>query len=240
MQNEKFKDAKLYIILLQAATVLIILCCVFIIKQLDINLFNELKVWFQENFQVHTSVNEVLDDSHENIQSENFVLPENNEEFKERDEVVITNAVNLEKVKNISSFKLKTKNSLCVPVKKGFITSDFGGRPDPFTGTEDTHKGLDIAANTGDNIFSVCDGVVSEVGYDEYGYGKYIIIEHSKGFKTLYAHCNKIIAKEGESVKAGDVIAQVGSTGRSTGSHLHFEMRINDIAIDPKNFLGEL
>lgn len=240
MQKEKFKDAKLYIILLQAAAVLVILCCVFIIKQLDINLFNELKSWFMDNFQMDTSVEEVLDDTHESTETENFVLPENSEEYNEHNEVVITNAVNLEQVKNISGLGLKTKNSLCMPVNNGFITSKFGGRPDPFTGESDSHKGLDIAANAGENIFSACEGIVSEVGYDENGYGKYIIITHSEGFKTLYAHCSKIIAKEGKSVKSGDIIAKVGSTGRSTGSHLHFEMRINDVPINPEIYLGEL
>lgn len=240
MHTDKITDAKLYIILLQAAAVLIILCSVFIVKQLDINLFNELKLWFKDNFQANTDINQVLDDQCESTESGNFVLPENSEEYKENDEVVITNTVNLEQVKSIADTDYKTKNTLNVPVKNGFITSKFGGRPDPFTGEDATHKGLDIAANTGENIFSACDGIVSEVGYDETGYGKYIIISHSKDFKTLYAHCSQIILEEGKEVKSGDIIAKVGSTGKSTGSHLHFEMRVNNIAIDPQIFLGEI
>lgn len=120
----------------------------------------------------------------------------------------------------------------------GRVSSTFGGRRDPFQSKTRFHEGLDIAAPYGQNIKASASGVVSFSGWQS-GYGYVIIINHGHGMSTLYGHTSKLLAKVGQTVKKGDVIARVGSSGRSTGSHLHFEIRINDNPIDPKKYLDK-
>lgn len=120
------------------------------------------------------------------------------------------------------------------------VSSPFGPRVDPLDGKQDVfHGGLDIASTTIDrtNIYSVLPGTVSFVGNSATGYGNYIIINHGE-FETLYSHMAELpTLKVGAVVQAGDKLGQVGSTGRSTGPHLHFEVVVNDVKVDPKPFL---
>ncbi len=99
------------------------------------------------------------------------------------------------------------------------------------------HKGLDIASKTGTPIYAVQSGTVITASY-EAGYGYYITVQHSNGYKTFYAHCDKLLASVGETVSQGQVIALVGNTGRSTGSHLHFEIEKDGVKLNPAAFLG--
>ena len=122
--------------------------------------------------------------------------------------------------------------ALQFPVE-GYVSSAFGDRADPFTGHPAVHNGLDIAAVSGTPIYAAAGGKVIQASDKHNGYGKCVIIEHSSGFKTLYGHCSKLLVKEGTYVLAGQKIAEVGSTGRSTGPHLHFTIFINDTAVDP-------
>ncbi len=124
------------------------------------------------------------------------------------------------------------------PVKDGWYTSKFGLRSDPFTGASVMHSGLDIAAAPGTPVYAPANGVVSYVGYES-GYGNLISIDHGYGVKTRYAHNSEVYVKYGQKVKRGDKIAGVGSTGRSSGSHLHYEVRVNGVAVDPKNYIIE-
>lgn len=126
----------------------------------------------------------------------------------------------------------KKQSNMASPLTDGVYTSYFGERTDPIEGDEDYHKGIDIAADEGEPIMAVFDGVVASVGEDERS-GKYVFLEHGKGVVTLYCHCSEITVKEDEKVKQGDVIALVGSTGYSTGPHLHFEVRMNGESVDP-------
>ena len=115
------------------------------------------------------------------------------------------------------------------------ISSLFGNRADPFTGRRDNHTGTDIPAPGGTPIYAAKDGVVTTVNANRYAssYGYYCIISHGSGYATLYAHQNQVpIVKEGQTVKKGQVIGYVGSTGRSTGNHLHFELRVNGVRND--------
>lgn len=118
----------------------------------------------------------------------------------------------------------------------GTITSYFGPRPDPFTGVWRNHSGMDIAARTGTPILAAEDGVVIYSGWID-GYGYTIIIDHGGGLSTLYAHASKLIAQAGQSVSRGDTVALVGSTGYSTGPHLHFEVRLNGTRVEPLDYL---
>ncbi len=122
--------------------------------------------------------------------------------------------------------------TLLLPVE-GYLTSDYGDRKDPFTGEPAFHRGMDIAATKGTPIIAAASGKVIQSSDKNNGYGKCVIIEHSSGFRTLYGHCSSLDVKVGEYVKAGQVIAKVGSTGRSTGPHLHFSVLINGKYVDP-------
>ncbi len=116
------------------------------------------------------------------------------------------------------------------------ITSNFGGRADPITGVWSSHGGTDIAAPYGTPIVAANSGVVIFAGW-HYSYGNYVIIDHGGGIATLYAHCSKLLVTNGQAVSKGDRVALVGSTGYSTGNHLHFEVRINGVRTDAMKYL---
>jgi murein DD-endopeptidase MepM/ murein hydrolase activator NlpD len=119
----------------------------------------------------------------------------------------------------------------------GRITSLFGQRRDPIHGQERHHNGMDIAAPEGSPIQSIRPGVVTFAG-DMGTYGKVVVVDHGEGLETRYAHCSELLVEEGEKVRPGNVIAKVGSTGRSTGPHLHFEARKGDQPLDPRTLFG--
>lgn len=118
----------------------------------------------------------------------------------------------------------------------GVVTSGFGWRRSPFSGRRSMHRGVDIAARPGTDILAVADGEVSFAGRRG-GYGNLVQIKHSSTMETRYAHNQVNLVREGERVRKGQVIARVGSTGRSTGPHLHFEVRRNGEALDPMGYL---
>jgi murein DD-endopeptidase MepM/ murein hydrolase activator NlpD len=105
-----------------------------------------------------------------------------------------------------------------------------------FTGLY-SHNALDIAADGGSSITADADGTVIKAVYSTSGYGNYLLLDHGSGVTTLYAHCQELLVAMNDTVKAGDVIARVGSTGNSTGNHCHFEVRINNTQTDPQRFM---
>lgn len=119
---------------------------------------------------------------------------------------------------------------------RGWITSGFGKRISPFTGTWKMHDGLDVATRLGRPIVAPADGRVTYVGV-EAGYGKLLVIDHGYGVVTRYGHNSKIFVKVGEKVKRGQKIAAVGNTGRSTGPHMHYEVRVNGVPVNPRNYI---
>ena len=123
------------------------------------------------------------------------------------------------------------------PVANGFISSYFGERSDPFDGREAFHKGVDFAATQGSNVTAVAAGVVTWAG-ERLGYGKLIEINHGDGFVTRYAHNERTLVTVGQTVKRGEPVALMGSTGRSTGPHVHFEVLRNGRQVDPLSFVG--
>jgi murein DD-endopeptidase MepM/ murein hydrolase activator NlpD len=123
------------------------------------------------------------------------------------------------------------------PVKSGFISSYFGEREDPFSGEEAYHKGVDFAGTAGANVMAVAAGVVTWSG-NRTGYGNLVEINHGDGYVTRYAHNQRTLVAVGETVKRGDPIALIGSTGRSTGPHVHFEVIRNGRQVDPLTFVG--
>lgn len=123
------------------------------------------------------------------------------------------------------------------PVTQGYISSYFGERADPFDGEEAFHKGIDFAAKPGADVLAVATGVVTWAG-PRSGYGQLVEISHGNGYVTRYAHNERALVKVGSTVERGQAIAVVGSTGRSTGPHVHFEVLRNGAQVNPLAFAG--
>jgi len=123
------------------------------------------------------------------------------------------------------------------PVMQGFISSYFGERDDPFTGHEAFHKGVDFAGNAGEPVVAVAAGVVTWAGQRS-GYGTLVEVNHGKGYVTRYAHNERTLVSVGQTVTRGQPIALMGSTGRSTGPHVHFEVLRNGRQVNPLSFTG--
>ncbi len=130
-------------------------------------------------------------------------------------------------------------SSYVYPLVGTRISSDFGKRVHPVKKSVRHHYGVDLAAPYGSQVRAVKDGVV--IYSDPHGsYGNLVVIKHSNGMTTHYGHCRTLIVKPGQIIKSGQIIATVGSTGISTGPHLHFEIRVNGVAKDPQNYLPGL
>jgi murein DD-endopeptidase MepM/ murein hydrolase activator NlpD len=123
------------------------------------------------------------------------------------------------------------------PVAEGYISSSYGERMDPFDGEEAFHKGVDFAADAGAAVLAVATGIVTWSG-PRAGYGVLVEISHGNGYVTRYAHNSRVLVKVGDTVERGQAIAEVGSTGRSTGPHVHFEVLRNGGQINPAAFVG--
>jgi murein DD-endopeptidase MepM/ murein hydrolase activator NlpD len=145
-----------------------------------------------------------------------------------------------ESLQGLLSFLEEKKNLLAstpsVWPTRGFVTSTFGYRRSPYTKTLVMHEGLDIANKIGTPIYATADGVVVFTGI-EGTYGKVLSIDHGYGISTRYGHLDTILVKEGDKIKRGDKIATVGVTGRTTGPHLHYEVRINGVPVNPRNYI---
>ena len=139
---------------------------------------------------------------------------------------------------NTSFSPIKITAPALSPIDNGRYTSYFGYRINPITEKFSFHTGLDIAAPTDTKIRAVYSGVVTKVGEDSRA-GKYIFLSHDNGMVTFYCHCSEIIAEVGSVIRQGETIARVGSTGWSTGPHLHFEVRINNIRYNPLYILDK-
>lgn len=122
------------------------------------------------------------------------------------------------------------------PIKKGWISSYFGMRTDPFTGLREFHKGMDFAGKLGSEVVAVASGVVTWAG-DRYGYGRLVEINHGNGYVTRYGHSKELLVKVGDIVEKGQVIALMGSSGRSTGPHVHFEVHYKGKVVNPAKYL---
>jgi murein DD-endopeptidase MepM/ murein hydrolase activator NlpD len=123
------------------------------------------------------------------------------------------------------------------PIEKGWTSSYYGKRTDPFTGKLAMHKGMDFAGKAGSGVIAVASGVVTWSG-DRYGYGQLVEINHGNGYATRYGHNAEILVEVGESIEKGQKIALMGSSGRSTGPHVHFEVLKNDRQVNPSKYVA--
>lgn len=123
-----------------------------------------------------------------------------------------------------------------LPVRSGYASSGFGTRSDPFTGHSEFHRGVDFNGSRGTDILAVADGVVAFSGRHA-SYGNMVDIDHGNGYVTRYAHCERNLVEPGQRVRAGEVIAKMGNTGRATGVHVHFEVWLNDRLVNPTAYL---
>jgi murein DD-endopeptidase MepM/ murein hydrolase activator NlpD len=123
------------------------------------------------------------------------------------------------------------------PVRTAEFTSGYGTRTDPFRGGAARHQGIDLAAPVGTPIYATAEGTVSEAGYNNGGYGNLIKLDHGRGIETRYGHLSRILVSPGQRIARGQLIGHMGSTGRSTGSHLHYEVRIDGRAVNPIPFM---
>ena len=123
------------------------------------------------------------------------------------------------------------------PVRRGFLTSGFGMRQDPLSGELSFHRGVDFAGNRGDTVIAVGAGVVTFAAYKE-GYGYMVDVTHGDGYVTRYAHNARLLVKVGDTVARGQALATMGSSGRSTGPHVHFEVLRNGLPVNPLSYIG--
>jgi len=119
---------------------------------------------------------------------------------------------------------------------RGWLTSGFGYRNSPFTGQREMHQGIDVATRFGSPIKATAAGIVTYSGRDG-GLGNVVVVEHGYGYCTRFGHMSETKVKVGERVARGDVVGYVGNTGRSTGPHLHYEVRVNGVAVSPFNYI---
>jgi murein DD-endopeptidase MepM/ murein hydrolase activator NlpD len=118
----------------------------------------------------------------------------------------------------------------------GWVTSGFGFRTNPFTGLTQMHEGIDISNRIGTPVIATANGIISDIGND-FAHGKILVISHGFGMTSRYSHLNKVLVKVGQNVKRGDKIAEVGMTGKTTGPHLHYEVRLNGIPANPMRYI---
>lgn len=132
---------------------------------------------------------------------------------------------------------LLSKTPAIMPVR-GYPSGAFGYRGDPFSGEREFHTGIDISAPRGQKVIATADGFVSFAGH-RFAYGRLVVLDHRLGITTRYGHLDRIAVKTGQRVKKGDIIGYVGSSGRTTGVHLHYEVRLNEQPLNPLRFFRE-
>lgn len=175
------------------------------------------------NFGISESHNSLMREMHEQI-DQLSVLTETQEKGFE------TLLGSLDRKKNILA------STPAIWPTTGWVTSRFGYRKSPFTGLREFHKGLDISTRKGTPIIAPGDGVITFCGKRGY-MGKTVIIDHGHGIVTRFGHCDKFLMKQGDRVIRGNSIALVGNTGRSTGPHVHYDIRINGISVNPQKYI---
>lgn len=207
--------------------------------------FNSLKAEFEKIMQTDMSVSQIVQVVRSAVKTEPVtqLQPETVIEEKTEESSAVDAAggedVEIYKAPDTVCFApLDTTVEMFIPVH-GRISSAFGYRVHPVTGEFGIHNGTDIAAAEGTSICAAFNGTVEEVGYTS-ARGNYIVLAHGGDTKTIYLHCSEIIAQQGANIRGGEIIAKVGSTGRSTGPHLHFSIKVNGKYCNPEWLLDDI
>ncbi len=160
------------------------------------------------------------------------------ESIRALNEQIDRRELQLDTLSNLLGAQAKAKDTFLSgrPIRKGWLSSPYGYRTDPFHGKRAWHNGIDFAGDEGGAIQAVAGGIVTWSG-DRYGYGKMVEIDHGNGYKTRYAHNKSNLVDVGDLIAKGDQVAVMGSTGRSTGPHVHFEVYKNGRAVDPASYV---
>lgn len=256
--NKNKKDYLTKTLLLQFLVCALLFGLVFALKSSNSSLFRELESTFSKKLEESLSIEEArsvfanLTDnmSESTTEGDNEVATETSEAEAEYEafeepslsaEIIASGGKDIKVMsedeipENVSVDDYKLSQKMVRPLK-GRITSEFGTRIHPISGDLRFHAGVDIAAESGTNIYSAFDGVVAESSYDQWN-GNYLKIKHDNDIMTVYCHCESLNVKKGQHIRAGEIVATVGSTGSSTGPHLHFELRIDNISYNPEKAL---
>lgn len=232
---EKKKNSTNSVMIVQLVVCIFAVASVFLIGRLSPQTFEFIRDEYNRIMSVDMDAKEIASSAKKVIErAEATDEGQTAEESTERKNVnTVKSAADGEVMAVMSLFK--SDEEITVPVH-GEITSEYGNRTNPVSGEYLMHSGVDIAASQGTEIRAAYSGIVSEVGSNSVG-GNYISLVHKDGSETLYCHCSKIIAEKGDVIRAGETIALVGSTGRSTGPHLHFEITVDGKTENPLLYL---
>lgn len=244
-QNKK-APAVLSLLYIDTAVLIVALIILLVIKTAVPDFYADIGGYLMQKVQEKTSVSLVLGNEKTKSNNTKSQKVESNisstepveSDYEGEDSETAQYEFDFSSVKKLSSNK-KTLMSMSLPILPKKVTSQFGYRVNPVTGNYGIHGGIDLAADTGTKIHPALPGTVIKSKFSS-DYGNFVMIDHGDNVVTLYAHCSKLTASVGDKVDTDDVIALVGSTGHSTGPHLHFEVRINDVRINPVYFLTEL
>lgn len=248
--KKKEKDYLVKTLLLQFFVCLIMFVVLLGFKSANYNLFFAVEDMFSDKLEENLSSDEAVS-VFQNIKDSFSEEPETEaeteyiplEEPSLSAEIIASGGkdikVNSEKEipENVSVHDYKLSQQMVLPLK-GKTTSEFGVRTHPISGDLRFHAGIDIAADEGENIYSAFDGEVIEASFDKWN-GNYLKIKHDNNIMTVYCHCKELNVKKGQVIRGGEVVGTVGSTGSSTGPHLHFELRINNISYNPQKAISE-
>ncbi|MBU2521895.1 MAG: M23 family metallopeptidase [Proteobacteria bacterium] len=192
----------------------------------------------QDNFLgIGGSIPEDLDTQTPITEKHNSLIREMHEQTQQFDLAAINQKKSFESLfNNLEDQRNLLASRPAIRPTDGLISSKFGYRISPFTGLREFHKGLDIATRKGTPIVATADGVITFAGVKSF-MGKMIVINHGHGMVTRYAHIDKFLKKRGDAVKRGDTIALVGNTGRTTGSHVHYEVHLNGLPVNPAKYI---
>ncbi len=257
--KEKTKtDYFIKLILLQSILSFLVVSVVFLASKIAPGFFAEMKEDYGRIMQTDMSAGEIAeklkdaaeyvfkpDDSEEEtkaVMSDNIMTTYEVTSDETGETIAVGEIINgsggddAESAKGTSFDNYFVNANPVLPVEGARLTSRFGYRIHPITGKKGFHTGLDMAAKEGTPVSAVYYGKVIKISEDD-SWGKYVLIEHSDGFRTFYCHLSEIYAEEGAIIRQGETLGLVGSTGLSTGPHLHFEVRINEIRVDPELLL---
>lgn len=245
------KDYLTKTLLLQFSVCLMLFLLLFLLKYNNSSFFYEIEEIFSSKLEENLKAEEI-ESVFKNIK--NYETTQTTEVEKETEyipleepslsaeiiagggsDVKVTSEDDIPDNASVADYTLNQK--MVLPVV-GNVTSEFGTRIHPISGDLRFHAGIDIAAELGTNIYSAFDGEVIYSDYDQWN-GNFLKIQHDNGIMTVYCHCEKLNVKKGQKIRAGEVIATVGSTGSSTGPHLHFEIRVDNVSYNPQKALSD-